>query len=160
MLKNEDDAWILFENLAENSIHHSSFGCRALASKNQKNDTIFEVSHPLVVTTKMDALSRKLDQIMAADFVPTTSPHIPTPQEACSFCSNPSHQAKDCSIIGQFSKVPPEQVIATFSRLVKDPYSNSYNPGWRNHPNFSWRAQAPGNSGPSLGLHNHLHSLT
>jgi hypothetical protein len=96
---------------------------------------------------------------MAFGFVPTTAPQVPTPQEACSFCSNPSHQAKDCSLIGQFSEVPPEQVNAAFSRPVNDPYSNSYNPGWRNQPNFLWRAQAPGNLGPSLGLHNQAHSL-
>ncbi|CAA0836839.1 Unknown protein, partial [Striga hermonthica] len=24
------------------------------------------------------------------------------------------------------------------NRPVNDPYSNTYNPGWRNHPNFSW----------------------
>jgi hypothetical protein len=90
MLKNEDDAWILFENLAENSLHHSSFDCRASASKNQKNETLFEVSHPLDVTDKVNALSRKLDQIMVAGFAPTTAPYVPTPHEACSFCSNPS----------------------------------------------------------------------
>nr|GMD14739.1 Integrase, catalytic core [Ipomoea batatas] len=27
-----------------------------------------------------------------------------------------------------------------------DPYSHTYNPGWRNHPNFSWRDQ--GNARP------------
>jgi hypothetical protein len=81
------------------------------------------------VTTKVDALSRKLDQIMAAGFAPTTVSHIPPPQEVYSFCSNPSHQAKDCSVIGQFSEVPHEQVNAVISRPVNDPYSHSYNPG-------------------------------
>jgi hypothetical protein len=78
MLKSEDDAWIFFENLAENSLHHSSSGRRAPASKNQKSETIFEVRHPLDVTTKVDALSRKLDQIMIAGFEPTAVPHIPS----------------------------------------------------------------------------------
>ncbi|XP_062166979.1 uncharacterized protein LOC133873272 [Alnus glutinosa] len=157
MLKSEDDAWILFENLAENSLHHSSSGRRAPASKNQRSETIFGVSHSLDVTTKVDALSRKLDQIMAAGFAPTTVSHIPPPQEVCSFCSNPSHQAKDCSVLGQFSEVPHEQVNAAISRPVNDPYSHSYNPGWRNHPNFSWRA--PGNQGPTIGVHNQAHPL-
>jgi len=159
MLKSEDDVWTLFENLAKNSLHHSSSGQRTPTSKNQKSETIFEVSHPLDMTTEMDALSRKLDQIMAASLAPTTAPHIATPQEVCSFYLNPLHQAKDCPIIGQFSEVPPEQVNTAFSRSVNDPYSSSYNPRWRYHPNFSWRAQAPGNSGPSLGLHNQAHTL-
>jgi hypothetical protein len=24
-------------------------------------------------------------------------------------------------------------------RLQNNPYSNTYNSGWKNHPNFSWR---------------------
>jgi hypothetical protein len=157
MLKSEDDAWILFENLTENSLYHSSSGRRAPASKNQRSETIFGVSHSLDVTTKVDALSRKLDQIMATGFAPTTVSHIPPPQEVCSFCSNPSHQAKDCSVIGQFSEVPHEQVNAAISRPVNDPYSHSYNPGWRNHSNFSWRP--PGNPEPPIGVHNQAHPL-
>jgi hypothetical protein len=36
-----------------------------------------------------------------------------------------------------------------FSKLGIDPYFNYYNPGWRNHPNCSWKAQAMGiNSTP------------
>jgi hypothetical protein len=50
-------------------------------------------------------------------------------------------------------------VNTDFSRPVNDLYSNTYNLGWRNHQNFSWRAQALGNLGPSLGLHNQAHPL-
>jgi hypothetical protein len=38
-----------------------------------------------------------------------------------------------------------EQVNAALSRLGNDPYSNSYNLGWRNHNNFSWCAPPSGN---------------
>jgi len=41
MLKTEDDMWTLFENLAENSLHHSSSSRRAPISKNQKSETLF-----------------------------------------------------------------------------------------------------------------------
>ena len=43
----------------------------------------------------------------------------------------------------------PESVnyIGNFNRGQNNPYSNSYNPGWRNHPNFSWG----GNQGVSAG---------
>jgi hypothetical protein len=57
MLKSEDDAWILFENLSENSLHHSSSG-RKIATTTQ---TLYEVSQPLDLNAKVDALSRKLD---------------------------------------------------------------------------------------------------
>jgi hypothetical protein len=45
MLKSEDDAWTLFENLGENSLHYASSGRRAPPVK-QKHEGIFEVSHP------------------------------------------------------------------------------------------------------------------
>ncbi len=43
----------------------------------------------------------------------------------------------------------------TLSRPENDPYSNYYDLGWRNRPNFSWQAQAMGNSAPQChGLQN------
>ncbi|XP_073120574.1 uncharacterized protein [Henckelia pumila] len=50
------------------------------------------------------------------------------------------HFTKDCQTFSQ-----PEGVMASHmgnqNRPRNDPYSNSYNPGWRQHPNFSWGGQ-------------------
>ena len=32
---------------------------------------------------------------------------------------------------------------ATYTRPNYNPYSKTYNPGWRNHPNFSWSQSGP-----------------
>jgi len=78
---------------------------------------------------------------MADGFVvPTSSSHISTSHESCSFYSSYAHHARDCPTNGQFSELFTEQVNATFSKSGNNPYSNSYNPGWRNHPNLAWRA--------------------
>jgi len=137
MLKSEDDVWILFENLSENSLHHSSSSRRT----NAKSQTLYEVSQPLDLNAKVDALSRKLDQLLASSFVPTTTSHIHTPHDACSFCSDPTHQAGNCPIVGQFPEPPMEQMNAAFPRLGGDHFNNSYNSGLRNNasvwqPNF------------------------
>jgi len=44
----------------------------------------------------------------------------------------------------QYSEFVQKQVQAAqgFSRLIKDPFSNTYNPDWRNFSNFSWRPQS------------------
>jgi hypothetical protein len=130
MMKSENDARTLFENLGENSLHRASSSRRAPAPKAQKDEGLFEASSPLDITTKVDALSRKFDQLMAADFARTTS-HTPTPHEPCSFCSSPMQNARDCPTLGQFFNITNEQVSAAFSRLGNDQYSNSYNPGWK-----------------------------
>ncbi|KAI5683162.1 hypothetical protein M9H77_04390 [Catharanthus roseus] len=74
---------------------------------------MFEVSQNVDHSVKVDALSKKFDQLLALNTLPTNS-----------------------------TNVQSEQVNAAqgFHRQ-NDPYSNTYNPGWRNHPNFSWRQQ-------------------
>jgi hypothetical protein len=92
---------------------------------------------------------------MVASFPPKFD-HIHTQHEPCSFYSNTMHHVHDCPNTGNFSHVSHEQVNATFSRPGNDPFSNTYNLWWRNHPNFSWKAQASGNS--VLGMHNQAQS--
>jgi hypothetical protein len=96
----------------------------------------------LDLNTKVDALSRKLDQLLASGFVPGTSSHIHTRHDACSFCFNPSHQAGNCPIVGQYSEPPIEKMNTAFSRLGGDHFHNSYNPGLRNNSNV-WRPNVP-----------------
>jgi hypothetical protein len=100
MIKSENEARTLFDNLIKNSVQHASTSRRTPASKAQKTKNLFEASTPLDVTTKVDALSQKIDQLMAIGFVPTLSSYISTLHEPCSFCSSSSHHVRDCPTIG------------------------------------------------------------
>jgi hypothetical protein len=82
--------------------------------------------------------------------------HMSTQPEPCSFCSSTKHQVNNCHIAVNYTDVSNEQVNAAFSKLGNDPYSNTYNPGWRNHPNFSWKSPNTKNSTP--GPHNQTQS--
>ncbi|XP_017984308.1 PREDICTED: uncharacterized protein LOC108663603 [Theobroma cacao] len=45
------------------------------------------------------------------------------------------------------------QFVGNFNRQLNNPYSNTYNPSWRNHPNFSWNNNArPSNPKPNMPL--------
>ena len=44
---------------------------------------------------------------------------------------------EECLAVEGQPNFGPEQVNATFGRPRNDPYAPTYNPGWRNHPNFS-----------------------
>src|SRR5262249_15210347 len=62
---------------------------------------------------------------------------------SCELCGTPGHKSIDCQTGNPFAQ-PIEQVDYTgnFQRPPQNnPYSNTYNPGWRNHPNFSWTNQ-------------------
>jgi hypothetical protein len=107
------------------------------------------------MATKVDDIAKKLDQIMIASFAPNTT-HMNTQLQSCSFYSSTMHYVNDCPTIGNYTDVSHEWVNAAFSRLSNDPYSNTYNPGWRNHPNCSWKSPNAENS--ALGSHNQAQS--
>ena len=57
----------------------------------------------------------------------------PVPTMICEICSGP-HFTMHCVATA-------EQVQAINYLRQNNPYSNTYNPGWKNHPNFSWKDQ-------------------
>ncbi|KAL5575038.1 hypothetical protein UlMin_016737 [Ulmus minor] len=57
---------------------------------------------------------------------------------SCENCAE-NHSNVECQFVGQAQENSPDQVnyVANNQRQF-NPNSNYYNPGWRNHPNFSW----------------------
>ena len=125
--------------MSNNSIQQVSNRQKALAPKPPKTESLFEVGHSSDMATQVvDAITKKLDQLMTSGFAPNIA-HMNTQPEPCSFCSSTIHHVNNCLTAGNYIDVSNEQVNAYFSRPGNDPYSNTYNPGWRNHPNVSWK---------------------
>src|SRR3954463_9665305 len=57
----------------------------------------------------------------------------PVASVVCEICSGP-HFAKHCV-------ATQEQVEQIHMLRQYNPYANTYNPGWKNHPNFAWKDQ-------------------
>ncbi|XP_058217337.1 uncharacterized protein LOC131328408 [Rhododendron vialii] len=147
MLKTPDEAWVLFDNLSNNSQQHASAARKVnmVASNSQQQRGISEVGHSNDLSNQVAALNKKFDQLLSLGQVPSLPSYF---QEACAICSSPTHFVSECHMASQFPEFVQEHVNAAqgFARPGNDPYSNTYNPGWRNHPNFSWKQQAPSNS--------------
>jgi len=60
----------------------------------------------------------------------------------CQICEINEHSTNDCLTLPSFKKCLHEQAHAlnNFQRPNHNPYSQTYNPGWRNHSNFSWKS--------------------
>jgi len=60
----------------------------------------------------------------------------------CQICKTNEHSTNDCLNFPSFKECLHEQVNAlnSFQRPNQNPYSQTYNPGWRNYPNFSWKS--------------------
>ncbi|KAI5683020.1 hypothetical protein M9H77_04248 [Catharanthus roseus] len=88
---------------------------------------MYEVTQNVDLSSKVDALSKKFDQLLALNTLPTNSPNV---QSVCAICSSPSHVIYDCPSDSLFPEFVQEQVNAAqgFHRQ-NDLYSNTYNPG-------------------------------
>src|ERR1044072_2724031 len=51
-----------------------------------------------------------------------------------------------------------DEEVKVLGQFRNDPHSNTYNPGWRNHPNFSWRDRDQGNNNNGQGGNNYKKS--
>ena len=74
----------------------------------------------------------------------------------CQICETNEHSTNDCPTLPSFRECLHEQAHAlnSFQRPNHNPYSQTYNPGWRNHPNFSWKSDAQTSQPPFQAYHN------
>ncbi|XP_058783531.1 uncharacterized protein LOC131658229 [Vicia villosa] len=79
-------------------------------------------------------VERRLKQMaLEKQTVAQVQPVQPTQAVNCDICGGP-HFAMHCVATAQ-------QVEEINFLKQNNPYSNTYNPGWKNHPNFSWKDQ-------------------
>ncbi|CAH9104590.1 unnamed protein product [Cuscuta epithymum] len=132
--KNANELWDIYKNLATNSQQKAVRGHRAL---------VHEVNAQPDSATQLAELNNQMKLLMTRE-----SPS----SEVCAFCGSIGHNANLCIHAGM-NQQPGEEVnyMGAYGNKQNqpqknDPFSNTYNPGWRSHPNFSWKD--PGNARP------------
>ncbi|XP_056688586.1 uncharacterized protein [Spinacia oleracea] len=109
-------------------------------------------SHALL-SSQVASLNLKIDALKAPQSgtppmsINAMSSVAPVTTSYCEVCGIQGHFGHECSYSPQ-DTTRTEQVNAFQQRQPDDPYSNSYNPGWRNHPNFSYRSNNAQNPQP------------
>jgi hypothetical protein len=88
----------------------------------------------------MDAIVKRLDALSVGKSVNAANTF---PVESCSVCASPMHQAQNCPSMIVFTEMEQVNAFNNFQKPSNGTYSETYNPGWRNHPNFSWKQNQP-----------------
>ncbi|XP_073307104.1 uncharacterized protein [Primulina huaijiensis] len=129
--KTAKEGYELLEEMAASNYHpHSE------RNNQRRSARVHEVTDISAITAQLDVLNRKLDGLNMGG----TTMRL---QEIFCEKSGGEHYIKDCQDSCPFyvkERVPVNQVRVQ-NRPKNDPYSNTYNPGWRQHPNFSWGVQ-------------------
>ncbi|XP_075486271.1 uncharacterized protein LOC142525870 [Primulina tabacum] len=130
--KTAEEGYELLEEMAVSSYHP-----QYERNNQRRNAGVHQVTDFSAVTTQLEALNRKIDSLN----IKGTAMHQ---QEIfCEKCKG-EHYIKDCRDNGPFY-VNEEAPVNQVGRPSNDLYSNIYNLGWRQHPNFSWGGQSSQN---------------
>lgn len=88
---------------------------------------MYEVNGIDHFNAKVDAFTKKIESLTVT---PTAT--VATTTSNCELCGTPRHNTPECHLL---AGIPSNKV----NYAQGNPYSNTYNPGWRNHLNFSYK---------------------
>ena len=89
---------------------------------------------------RMDAIVKRLDVLSVGRPINVANTFA---VDSCSVYTSPMHQAQNCPSMAVFYKMEQVNTFNDYRKQSNGPYSKTYNPGWRNHPNFSWKQNQP-----------------
>jgi hypothetical protein len=129
-----DLAYKVLEKIAANSQDWDFTSCRDKSARNPKRRGILELKGEQELTQRMDAIVKRLDALNVGKPVNAVNTF---PVESCYVCASPMHQAQNCPSMTVFTEMEQVNAFNNYQKPSSAPYSETYNPGWRNHPNFS-----------------------
>ena len=125
MEKDEDEGWTFFEEFAEKTMLWESTREPTREPEKSNDSThqkgLHNVGNSIATEAKLATLTRRLEALETNG----------SPSQVA-MCSNFNNQG-----------IQPSQDIQQLNAMFQsgprnDPYSSTYNPGWKHHPNFSW----------------------
>lgn len=124
--KNPMEAFELLDQMAANDAQWMS-----AKSATRRPQGMHAVDQVTALQAQIEAMKREMQGLRVQQVAAVSHP--------CELCGGP-HSFQDCKAGEHYTNdVDPNQLNAMSDfRRPMDPYSNQYNPGWRNHPNFSW----------------------
>ncbi|KAM1985356.1 hypothetical protein ACFX16_013531 [Malus domestica] len=127
--KTPTTAKTLIANRALNAQQYEGVGQRSMPRQHQVN----EVSAITELQNQMANLTTLLSQVVEGSKVKTVA--------SCGVCSMQNHHTDKCPQLIENGGWETLNAVGYGNQYQSrgDPFSNTYNPGWRDHPNFNWR---------------------
>ncbi|CAA0811311.1 Unknown protein, partial [Striga hermonthica] len=128
--KTAEEMMEIFETMSTNSSQKSSRGKKAMVHEIAPGQDM--IAHQIAeLTEQMRLLNARSVQSVQAMTI-----------ESCGTCGVHGHRSEVCpsTFDQEFGEphIDANALQGYQNQPVNDPYSNTYNPGWRNHLNFSW----------------------
>jgi hypothetical protein len=137
-----DLAYKALEKIATNSQDWDFTSYQDKSARNPKKVGILELKREQELTQRMDAIVKRLDALSMGKPINAVNTFS---IDSCSVCASPLHLAQNCPSMIVFSEMEQVNAFNNFQKHSTGPYSETKNPGWMNHPNFSWKQNQPTN---------------
>ncbi|KAJ0038202.1 hypothetical protein Pint_23027 [Pistacia integerrima] len=137
--KDPDVAIDFLDDLSEKA--HTWTGPNALEST-RRNQTagIYQLREEDNLRARLEVLTKEIEVLKTKDVrAPGPVARIES-HEPCFMCNGVDHIPRDCPTYFELREMKEEcNTLGMPFRKTYSPYSNTFNPSWKNHPNFSWR---------------------
>jgi hypothetical protein len=147
LMKNPEEAMTHFDQLADGAQNWVNYNEESKPKPPSGGSRgLYQVKAEDDLSAKFLQLSKKVE---AMELQNSSQVNSMGNNAMCVICENVGHSTEECPTIPAFKEVlnNPSQVNALnhYNRPQNDPYSQRYNEGWRNHPNFSWGGNSNSN---------------
>ncbi|XP_026396037.1 uncharacterized protein LOC113290669 [Papaver somniferum] len=135
--KSANEAWTFLIKVAEKTQQWESI---SEPKKTAPVDNVRRIESNFEEHAKVGSLDRRVEVLEMQKNVKTTAPTLRDQIEmaTCAACHSSDHLVDSCPDLHEFQESRVEHANALYHKQENNPYSQTYNPGWRNHPNFSW----------------------
>jgi hypothetical protein len=138
--KDPNEAWQYFDQLAENAQSWDPSAPSKNSSKTKPSTTSSGGRHHLREEDDLNArISSSARKVESMELRKVNEIKLVQKEEVYGICEIMGHATHECPTIPAFKEVLHDQANAmnTYKKPFQSPYVETYNPGWRNHPNFS-----------------------
>ena len=112
---------------------------------------IYALSEDTEMKAKLTTLTRRLEELeMRNQHEMQAVNELHASQPACFNCQSNSHPGEHCPVVPSVRDLMQKHahVVGQNKPPTNAPYSNTYNPNWRNHSNLSWKPKPPAYAPP------------
>ncbi|XP_075669852.1 uncharacterized protein LOC142639576 [Castanea sativa] len=152
----DDEAYKFLENFSESSQQWDFSNHREKSTPVIKKGGLYEVSEDLGIKARLDNLTCKVEALALGRGMNSVNQ---VQSETCSICASPMHKTQMCPFAVGYLDFYSEQANAlnNYGKPFASPFFETYNPNWRNHPNFSWRQNQPPTNVGGQQVHQLVH---
>ena len=138
----DDEAYKFLENLSKSSQQWDFSNCRERSALAIKKGGLYEVSEDLDIKARLDNLTHKVEALALGRGMKSINQ---VQSETCFICASPMHTTQMCPSTVGFPNfhIGQTNALNNYGKPFASPFSKTYNPNWRNHPNVSWRQNQP-----------------